>query len=124
MAGNIAPDDIARIEEHIERLRDSIARCRKLALAARILIAAGAAVLVITLFALIPFNAGLAVAALAAVIGGIVLAGSNATSWRQTEAHLHNSELMRAEMIEQMELRTVAEPAAVLADEHHQWRRQ
>lgn len=107
MSADVTSDDIARIEEHIESLRDSIARCRKLALAAKCLIGAGASVLIITVMGLIPFSAGLVIAALAAVIGGIVLAGSNATTTREIEARLHNSELMRAEMIEQMGLRVV-----------------
>ena len=114
MNGIVTSSDIARIEEHIESLRESIARRRKLALAARILIAAGVVFLAVTLFVLIPFNAGLVVAAIASVIGGIVLVGSNATSWTQTEARLHNSELMRAEMIEQMGLRAAGDESRMV----------
>ena len=103
------PADIARLEDHIEALRESIARCRKIALAAKLLIAAGAAWLVLSLLWVIPFITAIVVAAMAAVIGGIVLAGSNSTTWQQTEARLHNSEAKRAEMIENMEMRVVEE---------------
>jgi hypothetical protein len=101
------PADIARLEEHIEGLRLSLARCRKIALAAKIAIAAGAGVLLFTLFGAIPFVTAPVIAAMAAVIGGIVLAGSNSTTRKQTEARLHNSETLRAEMIGQLRLRVV-----------------
>jgi hypothetical protein len=50
---------------------------------------------------------------MAAVIGGIVLAGSNSTTWRQTEALLRNSEALRAEMIGGIEMRVVEESKTV-----------
>lgn len=109
MDENAAPADIARLEEYIEALRESIARCRKIALAAKLLITAGAGVLLFTLFGLVPFITAPFIAAMAAVIGGIVLAGSNSTTWKQTEARLHNSEAMRAEMIGRLEMRVVEE---------------
>ena len=109
MDEDISNADIARLEDHIEALRESIARCRKIALAAKILIATGATWLVLTLLWLVPFVIALVVAAMAAVIGGIVLAGSNSTTWTQTEARLHNSEAMRAEMIGGLELQVVGE---------------
>ena len=46
-------------------------------------------------------------AAIAAVIGGVVLLGSNSTTWTQTEAALRASEAMRAEWIGQREMRVV-----------------
>jgi hypothetical protein len=109
MDGPAAPADIARLEEHIEALRESIARCRKIALAAKLLITAGAGVLLFTLFGLAPFITAPVIAAIAAVIGGIVLLGSNSTTWTQTEARLHNSEALRVEMIGQLEMRVVEE---------------
>jgi hypothetical protein len=109
MEENPAPADIARLEEHIEALRDSIARCRKIALAAKLAIAAGAVWLALTLVWLVPFIVALVVAAIAAVIGGIVLAGSNSTTWQQTEARLRNSEALRAELIGGIEMRVVEE---------------
>ncbi len=103
------PDDIARIEARIEELSEAIERCRKLALAAKIAIAAGAAWIVLTLIWLIPYVPYMTVAALAAVIGGVVLAGSNSTTWRETESALAASEAMRTDMIEALELRVVDE---------------
>jgi len=113
MDENAAPADIARLEEHIETLRDSIARCRKLALAAKLVITAGAGVLLFTLLGLVPFLTAPVITAIAAVIGGIVLAGSNSTTWQQTETHLRNSEALRAEMIGRIEMRVVEESKTV-----------
>jgi outer membrane murein-binding lipoprotein Lpp len=104
-----ADDDVARIEARIEELVEAIERCRKLALAAKIAIAAGGAWIALTLLLLVPYVTALTVAALAAVIGGVVLAGSNSTTWKQTEAALKASEAMRDELIEQLQLRVVEE---------------
>jgi hypothetical protein len=105
----VTPDDIARLEEHIETLRLSIGRCRKIAMAAKALIAAGAGVIVFTLFGIVPFITAPVVAAMAAVIGGIVLAGSNSTTWKQMRARLQNSEALRAEMVGKLEMRVVGD---------------
>jgi len=104
-----SPDDIARIEARIEELNEAIERCRKLALAAKIAIAAGTIWIVLTLLWLIPYVPFLTISALAAVIGGVVLAGSNSTTWKQTEAALAASEKMRADMIDGLELHVVDE---------------
>ena len=101
------PADIARLEERIETLQEAIARCRKIAMAAKITIAAGAAWLVLTFVGLAPFMPTLFFASLAAVIGGVVLLGSNSTTWKQTEAALAASETMRRDFIEQLDLRVI-----------------
>jgi hypothetical protein len=102
-------NDIARIEEHIEALHDAIAHCRKVALAAKVMIAVGGLWLVSTLFGIVDFVPLMLIAAIAAVIGGIVLAGSNSTTWTQIEDRLEKSEALRAQMIEQTEMRVVGE---------------
>jgi hypothetical protein len=104
--------DIARLEEHIEALHESLARCRKIALAAKLLICAGAGILLFTLFGATPFFAAPVIAALAAVIGGIVLVGSNSSTRQQIAARLTASEAMRDEMIGRMDLQVVKERPA------------
>ena len=49
------------------------------------------------------------IAALAAMIIGVVLSGSNATTWTQAETALHAAEAARAELIERMDMRVVGE---------------
>lgn len=100
-------DDVARLEERIESLSESIERCRKLSFAAKLAIGAGAVWIVLTLTLTIPYVPYMTVAAMAATIGGVVLLGSNATTWTQMEAARQAAETMRADMIERMELRIV-----------------
>jgi hypothetical protein len=100
-------DDIARIEARIEELSEALARCGKISLAAKLAIGAGLVWLVLTLLGLVSLDFAIVVAAMAAMIGGIVLLGSNATTWSQTEDALKKSEAMRAELIGQLNLRTV-----------------
>jgi hypothetical protein len=109
MNNDVSGDDIARIEERIEQLREGIARCRKLSVAAKLAIGAGAIWIVLTLLWLVPYVPFMAVGAMASVIGGIVLLGSNSTTWTETEAALAASEAMRAEWIGRKEMRVVGE---------------
>jgi hypothetical protein len=102
-------DDIARLETRIEMLAEARERCRKISLAAKIAIAAGAAWALLTLVTLVPFYPSMFFGALAAMIGGVVLLGSNKTTWEQTEAALREAERMRATLIGRMELRVVEE---------------
>lgn len=107
-------DAVACLEERIETLTASIERCRKISLGAKISVAAGAIWFALFLFRIVSFDATAFVAALAAVLGGIVLLGSNATTWAQTEADLHAAEVTRAELIGKIELRVVGEEARTL----------
>jgi uncharacterized membrane protein len=100
-------DDIARIEARIEELSEALARCGKISFAAKLAVGAGFLWLVLTLLGLVSLVFSVVVASMAAIIGGIVLLGSNATTWTQTEDALKKSEAMRAELIGQLDLRTV-----------------
>jgi hypothetical protein len=84
-------DDIDSLEQRIEDLAAEIRRCRKLAAAARALIAAGTAGLALLLAGLLTFTPEVMIGALAAVIGGVVLLGSNASTWAQTEGALQRA---------------------------------
>ena len=102
-------DEIVELEARIEGLAESIERCRKLSFAAKLLIAAGAAWIALVLLGLIPFVPYMVIAAMAAAIGGIVLLGSNSTTWTQAATALQNAEATRAELIGRMEMRVVEE---------------
>ncbi len=105
---------IAQLEDRIESLTESIARCRKIALGSKIAIGGGALWFVLVVLWILPFGPTGFVAALAATLGGIVLLGSNATTWSQTEAALHKAETMRADLIGQIDLRVVGEETHTL----------
>jgi hypothetical protein len=102
-------DEIAQLEARSEALTESIERCRKISLAAKLTIAAGAIWIVLVLLGVIAFSPGTIIAAMAAVLGGIVLLGSNATTWTQTDAALHEAEAMRADLIGRIDMRVVDE---------------
>lgn len=106
-------EDIVRIEERIDELREAIARCRKLSVAAKLMIGAGAAWIALTLLLLIPYLPSMLFGSLAAVIGGIVLLGSNSTTWSETKAALAASEAMRAEWIGRQDMRLVGDSRTV-----------
>lgn len=102
-------DQIAQLEARIEALNESIGRCRKISLGAKIAIACGAAWFALFILRIVWFDATGFVAAMTAVLGGIVLLGSNATTWAERETDLHATETARADLIGQIDLRVVSE---------------
>ncbi len=107
-------NQIALLEDRIEMLTESVERCDKFALAAKILVIAGASWFALVLLSFIAFDPTLFVAAMAAILGGVVLAGSNATTRAQAEADLKTAEAMRADLIERLELPAVNAGARTL----------
>lgn len=107
-------DDIAQLEERIEKLREKIAGCAKISLAAKIAAAAGLTWIVLVLLWVIPFAPATFFGALAAMLGGAVLLGSNKTTWEQTLDALHEAEAMRAQFIDRIALRVVGEDKQTL----------
>jgi hypothetical protein len=114
MSDDTFGDDIGQLEVRIEALTESIERCRKIAFGSKLAVAAGAIWFALLLFWIVPFDATAFVAALTAVLGGVVLLGSNATTWEQTAAALHAAEAARAALIGTMELRVVGEETPTL----------
>ena len=70
-------NEIVRLEAQAEELADRIESCRKFILAGWVAIVTGGFVLLATVFSLIGSGPGVLGAAGAAVLGGIVAAGSN-----------------------------------------------
>jgi small neutral amino acid transporter SnatA (MarC family) len=106
--------EIATLEQRIEALSESLERCRKVALAAKAAIAAGAVLMALLLFGLVFADVlGLMVAAIL-LLGGIVLAGSNASTARETAAAIADAERLRTELIGEINLTLVPEPSRLL----------
>jgi hypothetical protein len=57
---------------------------------------------------LAPFNPALMLGALAAIIGGVVLLGSNKTTWDQTAEALETAKAQRNALIALLPMRTVS----------------
>jgi hypothetical protein len=107
-------DQIAQLEARSEALTEAIERCRKFSLIAKLTIAAGAIWIVLAMASVISYTPETTLAAIAAMIIGTVLLGSNSTTWTQTEADLQAAEAMRADLIGRIELRVVGEDKPTL----------
>lgn len=99
--------EIARLEDRIVALTESIERCRKVSLTARLVLSAGAIWALLIVLQVLPYASFHLVGAIAMLLGGIVLFGSNASTWRQMSAARAQAESLRAELIDRIHLRTV-----------------
>jgi hypothetical protein len=102
-------DEIVRLEAHIEALAARIESCRKFILAARIAVAGGGILLVALLFGAIRFDPQLMMIAVAALLGGIVVWGSNNATAKEAAAELAAAEANRKALIGLIDLREVAQ---------------
>jgi hypothetical protein len=100
-------DEIEHLEAQIEALSAGIERCRKISLASKL--AAGAGAIWLVLLLVMPLAPDTWIAAMAAVIGGVVMLGSNATTWTETEAALGAAQAARSQAIGTLDLRLVGE---------------
>ena len=107
-------DQIAQLDDRIETLSEAIERCGKISAGAKIAAGAGAAWFALMLVSILPFNPTAFVAALTAVLGGVVLLGSNSTTWSQLETDRDVAETARAQMIGQIDLRVVGDAPKTL----------
>jgi hypothetical protein len=98
-------DDIARLEAHIEELADTIEGCRKLVLLAKAALAGGTLAMLAMLFGAIRDDALVLAAAMAALMGGIVVLGSNLSTAKQALARMQDAEVRRAALIDRLDLR-------------------
>jgi uncharacterized membrane protein YeaQ/YmgE (transglycosylase-associated protein family) len=99
--------EIERLEARIEQLADTIERCRKLMLIAKVAIGLGGAALAAALLGAIGSDPTAFIAGTAAVIGGIVLIGSNSSTAEEARANLAAAEAERTALIGGIELRLV-----------------
>ena len=72
-----------------------------------LILAGGAVWIVLIEFGLARFGSFNIVGAIAALLGGIVLFGSNSSTWKQTDAALAAAQARRSELIDALEMRTV-----------------
>ena len=99
--------EIVHLEEHIEQLAAKIESCRKFILASRIAMAGGGIVLTAMLLGAIRFDPAAMAAAVAALLGGIVVWGSNRSTAKEAAKELATAEADRAALIEKMDLRVI-----------------
>ena len=100
-------DQIARIEADIEQLAEGLDQCRKAMLLSKVAIVAGGALLLAYFLGPIRFDPTILIGAIAAVISGVVLFGSNSSTAKQTMAAMKVAEAQRTELIGMIDLRSV-----------------
>jgi hypothetical protein len=102
-------DEISQIEARLEELVEIAERCRKIMLVSKLAIAAGAGLMLVTVLGLLGSNQVAALGSIAAVLGGIVSLGSNASTLRQTMAAISEAEALRSDLIGRIDLRVVGD---------------
>jgi biotin transporter BioY len=99
-------DQIASLEADIEQLAEGLERCRKAMLLSKVAIGAGG-ICILAYFLGIRLDPTILIGALAAIIGGVVVFGSNLATSKQTKAAMKDAEAKRTELIGLIDLRTV-----------------
>ncbi|HEY2135972.1 MAG TPA: hypothetical protein VGH49_08795 [Xanthobacteraceae bacterium] len=107
MADDDPRDQISQLEAQIEALAEEVERCRKIALISKAVIAAGALWMLAMTLGPFRFDPVAMIAAMTAIIGGIVAFGSNASTWEQKAGAMNDAGALRAELIGRLELRVV-----------------
>lgn len=102
-----AHDKIARIEIDLEKLADTLDRCRKAMLLAKVAIVAGALWMLAASIGIVRFDSAAALGGIAAVIGGIVVYGTNSSTSKQTREAMKAAERDRSDLIDMINPRAV-----------------
>jgi hypothetical protein len=100
-------DEIAGLESRLDELADSLARCWKFKLISQIAIAGGGVWLLAAIFGIAGFDPVALMTAIAGVIGGTVLYGSNTATVKELETEISEAEAKRAALIGTLNLRVV-----------------
>ena len=106
-------EEIERLEAQIDGLVVKLQSCRKFILVSQIAIIAGAALLVALSLGIIRFDATAMLAAIAALLGGIVGWGSNRSTAQEAAAELAAAEADRKALIGSIDLHVVTERPTV-----------
>src|ERR1700736_2636159 len=104
-------EEIVRLEAEIDEITGVIERSRKVGLIANSAIVVGAMWLLASTVGALSFDPVALISAIAAVIGGIVVFGSNTSTSKQAAARIKAAEARRAELIGRIDLRPVGEPS-------------
>jgi hypothetical protein len=101
-------EEIVHLEEQIDELAAKIESCRKFILASRIAVTGGGVVLAAMLVGAIRSDLGLMAAAVASLLGGIVVWGSNSSTAKEAAKELAAAESERAALIAHINPRVIS----------------
>ena len=85
-------EQISELEVQIEELAGALERCRKTAMASKAAMAFGGILLAATILGVVTFDPMAMVAGLAALLGGVVVFGSNTSTANQLSESMRNAE--------------------------------
>ena len=97
-------EQIAELEAEIEHLTGAAERCRRIIFATRLAISAGGLLLVINMFGLVRLEPIMFLSAVIAVLGGIVLFGSNKSTLSRIVITIRDYEARRTQLINRLGL--------------------
>ena len=100
-------EQIGRLEARIEELAAAIESCRKLILISKAAMAVGGLLIVAVTVGPIGPDPMAIIGAIAAIVGGIVIFGSNTSTADAAAAAMKAAVVNRAELINQIDLRVV-----------------
>jgi putative acetyltransferase len=112
-------DDIADLEAEIDRLADTVERCRKVMIFANALILAGSIVVILGLLGLT--GATNFVLAIAAVLAGIAAKGSHRRTRTDASEKIKGLDVERSQIIDQLHPRSTGEATGVKPLAQKQW---
>jgi hypothetical protein len=94
-------EQILHIEANIKELTDVIERCRKIILISKAAVAAGGTVILAIIIGAVGFDPTVMTGAIAAVIGGTVIFGSNTSTLKQIRTDVKAAEAHRGRVNQQ-----------------------
>jgi hypothetical protein len=107
MNDNDHRDEIVRLETQIDDLAARIENCRKFILVGRIAVTIGGGVLIAMMVGALQVDPSVMAVAVAAMLGGVVAAGSSHGTAKEAAHELTVAEAKRTALIEQIDLRLV-----------------
>jgi cell division septum initiation protein DivIVA len=101
-------DQIAQLEVEIEQLAETLERCRKAMLISQVAIGAAVLWILAYLVGIVGLVPAVLIGAISVFIGGVVIYGSNASTSKRAAAAMKDAEILRAELIDRIDPRTVS----------------
>jgi hypothetical protein len=98
-------DQIARIEADIEQLAEGLDQCRKAMLLSKVAIVVGGVLLLAYFLGAISFDPTILIGAIAAIVGGVVVFGSNSSTAKQTMCD-EDAESQQSQLIDMIDFGT------------------
>ena len=105
-------EQISELEVQIEELTDALERCRKTALASKAAMGLGGILMAATTLGVVTFDPMMMVAGLAALLGGIVVFGSNTSTANQLSESMRSAEAQRTALIGRLNICLVEDASA------------